>query len=479
MTELHELSATDLAAAIARREVSSREALAHFVARVDRLDGGLNAVVTRDVDAAGGGRRADAIRRARDGRPAARRAHDGEGQLLDGRDADHLGAPELAEHVPEEDAGRWRRCGPPAPSCGARPTSHLRRRHAELQRGLRHDQQPLGRRAHARGLVGGSAAALAARFTPIEVGSDIGGSIRLPAHMSGVYGHKPSYGIVPAHGQIPGPPGTLTQADLAVAGPMARTVADLELGLGLMSGPDRWNRPAWRLELPPPRATELSRLRVATWFEDDSCPLDPEVAAALNGFVDRVEDAGGKVNREVTPGFDLTKAAERFFALLNAALAGSYSANQLEEFALADGDDAVAVTKRLTSMRHRQWLSHNEGRLQLRRRFEAFFEQQRRVLLPVMPCVAFGHDHREPCRPARSDRSRERSYWELNRWMAPAGMQVPAGHRRPRRCRPVGPARRGADRWGHTCTTARRWRSPPPPRPSSALPHAARLRVAA
>ena len=72
------------------------------------------------------------------------------------------------------------------------------------------------------GSSGGSGAALAARFTPLELGSDIGGSIRLPAHMSGVYGHKPSYGIVPAHGQIPGPPGSLTQADLAVAGPMAR-----------------------------------------------------------------------------------------------------------------------------------------------------------------------------------------------------------------------------------------------------------------
>ena len=68
------------------------------------------------------------------------------------------------------------------------------------------------------GSSGGSGAALACGFTPLELGSDIGGSIRLPSHMSGVTGHKPSYGIVPAHGQIPGPPGTLTMADLAVAG---------------------------------------------------------------------------------------------------------------------------------------------------------------------------------------------------------------------------------------------------------------------
>ena len=77
-------------------------------------------------------------------------------------------------------------------------------------------------------------------FTPLELGSDIGGSIRLPSHMSGVVGHKPSYGSCLAHGQIPGPPGTLTMADLAVAGPMARTVEDLKLGLDIMAGPNRW-----------------------------------------------------------------------------------------------------------------------------------------------------------------------------------------------------------------------------------------------
>ena len=116
------------------------------------------------------------------------------------------------------------------------------------------------------GSSGGSAAALACGFTPLELGSDIGGSIRLPSHMSGVVGHKPSYGIVPAHGQIPGPPGTLTLADLAVAGPMARTVEDLKLGLDIMAGPNRWEHPAWQLKLPPralAHAQGVSRRRVA------------------------------------------------------------------------------------------------------------------------------------------------------------------------------------------------------------------------
>jgi len=128
------------------------------------------------------------------------------------------------------------------------------------------------------------------------------------------------------------------------------------------------------------------------------------------------------VDREVTPGFGLTKAAERFHALVTAAMSGEFKATQIEEFALADGDDPVAVTKRHTGMRHRQWLSHNEGRLQLRRRFETFFDGYDILLLPIMPCVAIHHDHTVPI-AARliPTQAGPRPYWELNRWMAPAG----------------------------------------------------------
>jgi amidase len=425
MPELHELSAIDLAAAIARRDVSSREVLTHMVDRVDRLDGPVNAVVTRDLDAAlAAADRADAA--------TARGASTGamHGVPITVKDSFSTagmrttsGAPELADHVPVEDA---------APVAAVRRAGAIvwGKTNLPIYAGdMQSYNEVFGTTANPwdvertpGGSSGGSGAALAARFTPFEIGSDIGGSIRLPSHMSGVYGHKPSFGIVPAHGQIPGPPGTLTQADIAVAGPMARTAADLQLGLDLMSGPDRWNSPAWRLALPPPRATSLSAFRVGSWFEDDACKLDPEVAVALHGFVDQLESAGCHVDREVTPGFDLTKASERFQALVMAAMAGGYTAAQVEQYALAEGDDAVGLTKRHTSMRHRQWLSHNEGRMQLRRRFEQFFERYDILLLPVMPCVAIHHDHSEPM-AARvvTTEIGPRPYWELNRWMAPAG----------------------------------------------------------
>ena len=143
--------------------------------------------------------------------------------------------------------------------------------------------------------------------------------------MSGVMGHKPSFGIVPTHGQIPGPPGTLTLADLAVGGPMARSVGDLELALDLLVGPNRWDAPAWRVELPPSRVSGLEGCRVAAWLDDERCPVDPEVKVLLEGAAVALAGSGAVVDTDARPDFTLAKAADTFLTLLHAALAGSFT----------------------------------------------------------------------------------------------------------------------------------------------------------
>jgi amidase len=241
--------------------------------------------------------------------------------------------------------------------------------------------------------------------------------------MAGVYGHKPSYAIVPAHGQIPGPPGTLTQADLAVAGPMARTVGDLELGLDLMAGPDRWNAAGWRLELPPPRVTDARGLRVAAWLDDLRCPVEADVSSLLLGAAHALAEAGAIVDTDARPGFTLAKVADTFTALLHAALAGGYSREQIERFAADDADTGLGLVHRSAAIRHREWLSANERRLQMRRRCEEFFAEWDVLLLPVMPVPAIPHDHSDPIagRTGRAN-GREVPYWDLATWMAPAGV---------------------------------------------------------
>jgi amidase len=307
-------SAIGIAAAIKDGQVASREVLDVFLDRVRRLDGAVNSVVTIDEDGARAACVAadDAIARGDEVGPL----HGVPITIKDSWQTAGMrttsGAPELAGFVPTEDAwpvARLREAG--AVVYGKTNLPLYAGDFQTYNEVFGTTTNPFDASRTPGGSSGGPAAALACGFTPLELGSDIGGSIRLPSHMTGVMGHKPSYGIVPTHGQVPGPPGTLTQADLAVGGPMARSVDDLSLALSVLAGPDRWNRPAWRLELPPPRPAPL---RIGAWLDDDRCAVEPAVAAVL-------EQAAATLGATaVQPGFTLAKAAETFFALLQAAL---------------------------------------------------------------------------------------------------------------------------------------------------------------
>ncbi len=425
--ELHWMSATELAGAIAAGTLSSREALEHFVTRIEERDGDINAVVQWDLD------------RARAAAAAADQAvADGEelaplhGVPMTVKDSfmtegciTTSGAPELAAYVPDADA--WPVAG--MRRAGAIPfaKTNLPIWAGDIQSynqvyGTTNNPWNLDRSPG--GSSGGSAAALAMGFSPIEIGSDIGGSIRVPAHYSGVMGHKPSYAVVPAHGQIPGPPGTLTMADLAVAGPMARTVDDLRAGLQAMAGPDRWNAPAWRLELPPSRHEQLADFRIAVWADDAYCPVAASTKRAIESLSAELDNAGASVDLDARPGFTLEKSYSVFAPLLSAALAGGFSPGELETLAANDEQTPAAEAGRASAMRHRRWLTENERRLQMRLKWEHFFEAFDVILMPVQPRAAIPHDH-----SGNGDFHQrvvdidgvERPYLDLFPWISPAG----------------------------------------------------------
>jgi amidase len=420
------MSAVELAAAIRDREISSTEALDHFVERIRELDGPVNSVVHWDLERAGSAALAA---------DAAVAAGDDVGPLhgvpMTIKDSFQTagcvttsGSPELSDHVPTEDAWPVARLR----GAGAIPfaKTNLPLFADDIQSfnevyGTTNNPHDLDRTPG--GSSGGSSAALAMGFTPLEIGSDIGGSIRVPAHYSGVMGHKPSYGIVPGHGQIPGMPGTLTQADLAVVGPMARTVDDLELGLDVIAGPDRWMSPAWTLDLPPSRANDVADFRIAAWIDDEACPVDADTRRVLGDTVDALTDAGGRVDAEARPGFTLSKASTVYGELLFAALSGGVPKDRLDEMARNDADTATGWIMRSSAARHRQWLSNNERRLQIRERWSEFFSDFDAILLPVHPCPAFAHDHSMPQfeRTVSID-GVDRSYLDLWTWIAPAGI---------------------------------------------------------
>jgi amidase len=217
------------------------------------------------------------------------------------------------------------------------------------------------------GSSGGAAAALAAGLTGLEVGSDIGGSIRNPAHYSGVFGHKPTFGIVGSDG-LALPPSD-AGCDLAVAGPLARSAEDLDLSLRLLIGPSRLD-PAVHIELREP-TRKLREYRVALWPSDAVSPVESEIADRCQSIGDRLAALGAKVSDKARPAFSAEHAASVYRRLLSAA------------------------TNPSSELAHRDWIQLNEERARLRLAWREFFREWDVVLCPIAACVAFEHLHGE------------------------------------------------------------------------------------
>ena len=168
------------------------------------------------------------------------------------------------------------------------------------------------------GSSGGPAAAVACGFTSFELGTDIGGSIRMPSHYCGAFGLKPSFGVVSQRGYLDHVGGGTTDADINVFGPIARQRDDLDLLLGVLAGPDADRAAAWRLDLPPSTIDELAGARVAVWFDEASYPIDGEYRAVLDRAVDANRD-GGCTSRGGPPPIDMTEQVVLFMQMISSA----------------------------------------------------------------------------------------------------------------------------------------------------------------
>jgi amidase len=399
-------STTELVAALRQKEISARDLLEHVIARIERFDQRLNAVVVRDFE------------RAREAAKTADLAlgRGERGPLLGVpmtiKESFNIaglpttwGIPRFKDFIAQEDAAivsRVKTAG--AVVLGKTNVPIVLGDWQSYNDIYGTTNNPWDLRRTPGGSSGGSAAALAAGFGPLSLGSDIGGSLRVPAHYCGIYAHKPTLGLVPLRGHSPpGAPPIPRDIDLVVVGPMARTAADLALALDVIAGPDEQRAGiGYRLALPAARHDVLKDFRVLVIDEHPLLPTASTVKDALARLLERLSKAGVQVGRHDPRLPNLADSARLYMRLLLSVIAAAWPpdlyrrAQSSAEALAADDNSLTAERSRGAVLSHRDWMAADSARSRLQRQWSEVFRDWDVVLCPPMPTPAYLHDHSSP-----------------------------------------------------------------------------------
>ena len=251
------------------------------------------------------------------------------------------------------------------------------------------------------GSSGGSAAALAAGYGPLSLGTDLGGSLRVPAFHCGVYAHKPTVTLVPRRGHTLPPFSPIGfDQDMGVLGPMTRSAADLSLLLDVMAGPDPLEAGvAYKLALPPPRHGALKDFRVLVVDTHPILPPNKEVRESIGKLVGNLEKAGAKIARQSPLLPDFAESSHLYMRMVMAVIASTWPTKDYEGgragAAQLKADDKSMFAERLrgVSTSYRDWIADKGARAGLRAQWRELFKSFDAVICPIMPTQAFAHDH--------------------------------------------------------------------------------------
>jgi amidase len=273
------------------------------------------------------------------------------------------------------------------------------------------------------GSTGGGASALAAGLTFLEVGSDLGGSIRVPSHFCGVYGHKPSIGTVSTRGHVPPVPGTPPgEPFFSVAGPLARSASDLRLAMDVLGGVDGDLEKAFEWKLPPPRKRRITEYRLGYMIDEPLCSVSLEVKKPLEEMLRSLKDAGVTLSEDWPSGIDPKRLFEDYRYIRYASGAGSLSGDKIFELLRSEiindvSDEYAAAHAYASTVKEFQdalW-----RRTQAQEAWRDYFRGIDAFLLPVAFVPAFPHDHGMPLK-SRVIQTPEgpRRYQELRFWIS-------------------------------------------------------------
>jgi amidase len=372
-SELLHTTASQLAARLRKKEISSVELTDAHIARIEALDGPINAVVVRDFERARNDARAadEALARGETSRPLLgvpmtvkesydltgypttwgvepHREHRAHADALAVQRLKHAGAIVLGKTNVPPVLADWQSDNPI----------------------YGRTNNPYDVTRSPGGSSGGSAAALAMRFSALEMGSDIGGSIRAPAAFCGVFGHKPTWGIVPQAGHAIG--GTVSApTPLAVCGPLARSAEDLDIALGVVAGPDV-DAPANKLVLPPPRHDKLKSFRVFLMEDHLAASPDAEVRGAMESVADELTRAGATVARTTNLLPDMMASWKTYQSMLHTITTRR------------SGGDREPISAHTL-------LDRFDDQFRIRKQWIDFFRHFDVILSPVFSTTAFPH----------------------------------------------------------------------------------------
>jgi len=396
-------SAVELSAALAAKKVSAVELAQHTISRIERHDGKINAVCVRDFERGlEAARAADAALARSETKPLL-------GIPMTVKESYNVaglpttwGFPEQKDFVPPEDAlpiSRIKTAGAVLLGKTNVPVGLGDWQSYNDIYGTTNNPYNLGRTPG--GSSGGSSAALAAGYGALSLGSDLGGSLRVPAFHCGIYAHKPTFALVPSRGHLPPPfPPLPSDRDLAVIGPMARSAADLALLLDVIAGPDPLDSgTAYTLALPPPRHGALKDFRVLLIDSHPVMPTNAAVRAAINTLAANLAKAGVKVERESPLLPDFTVTSRLYMRILLSLLASTFAPEILAGASAAaaqlPADDMSLAAERLRgiALSHRDWILADRGRAILKAQWRKLFGSFDAVICPVLPTPAYPHDH--------------------------------------------------------------------------------------
>ncbi|CCD97448.1 amidase [Bradyrhizobium sp. STM 3809] len=396
-------TAVETAKALAHREISSVELTQLAIDRITRHDDKINAICVRDFD------RALQAARAADARLAQGERAPLLGLPLTVKESFNVaglpttwGFPQQKDFIAAQDAlivARVKDAGGIVLGKTNVPIGLGDWQSYNEIYGTTNNPYDLGRTPG--GSSGGSAAALAAGYGALSLGSDIGGSLRVPAFHCGVTAHKPTLGMVPLRGHTPPPfPPLPMESDLAVVGPMARSAADLALLLDVIAGPDPLDAgKAYRLELPQPRHGRLQDFRVLVIASDPLLPTDTAVRGAIERLAADLAKAGASVASE-SPLLPNLAASSRIYMQLLLGFLGATmppeayaGASQAAAQLPKDATSLAAERLRNIPLSHRGWIQAHGARAAMLAQWRELFERFDAVIAPVMPTPAYPHDH--------------------------------------------------------------------------------------